>query len=61
MSRQLKQLRKELSRVYMLMSMDVKNPLEFEALYQRSLQLEKRIQQLQKEEYDMVGHCKDLE
>lgn len=60
MSRQLKQLRKELNQIYFMLNFTM-NPIEFETLLQRSTQLEKQITQLQRhEQYDISGQeiCK---
>lgn len=63
MSRQLKQLRKELNQLYFMLNFTM-NPFEFETLLQRATRLEKEINQLQRHErYDITGKeiCKDLE
>lgn len=57
MSRQLKQLRKELNQIYFMLNFTL-NPIEFETLLQRATQLEKQINQLQRhEQYDISGNC----
>lgn len=57
MSRQLKQLRKELNQVYFMLNFTL-NTVEFETLLQRATQLEKQITQLQQhEQYDISGKC----
>ena len=63
MSRQLKQLRKELNQIYFMLNFTL-NPVEFETLLQRATQLEKQITQLQRhEQYDISGQeiCKEEE
>lgn len=63
MSRQLKQLRKELNQLYFMLNFTI-NPFEFQILLQRATQLEKEINRLQShEQYDITGKeiCKDLE
>ena len=63
MSRQLKQLRKELNQIYFMLNFTI-NLVEFETLLQRATQLEKEINRLQNcEQYDITGKeiCKDLE
>ena len=47
MSRQLKQLRKELNQVCFMLNFTL-NPVEFQTLLQRATQLEKQITQLQR-------------
>ena len=57
MSRQLKQLRKQLNQVYFMLNFTL-NPVEFQTLLQRATQLEKQITQLQRhEQYDISGNC----
>lgn len=63
MSRQLKQLKKELNQVYFMLNFTL-NLVEFQTLLQRATQLEKQITQLQSHErYDISGKeiCRDLE
>ena len=63
MSRQLKQLRKELNQVCFMLNFTL-NPVEFQTLLQRATQLEKQITQMQRhEQYDISGQeiCKEEE